>query len=84
MNKVKTITEQELAEIKELISAVQKAENEVLECEFKKHHAMHMHADLNLKIDTAKKAMEAKYGKINVSLETGEYTEIIDNAEVVE
>lgn len=84
MKKVKAITEQELAEIKELVSAIQKAENEVLECEFRKHHAMHTHADLNSKIDTAKKAIEAKYGKINVSLETGEYTEIIEDAKIVE
>jgi hypothetical protein len=84
MKKVNTITEQELAEIKELISATQKVENEVLEFEFRKHHAMHLHADLSMKLDAAKKAIETNYGKINVNLETGEYTEIIEDAEVVE
>jgi hypothetical protein len=84
MKKVNTITEQELTEIKDLVSKIQKVENDVLEFEFRKHHSMHMHAELNSQLDNAKKAIETNYGKINVNLETGEYTEIIEDAQVVE
>jgi hypothetical protein len=31
-----------------------------------------------------KKALEEKYGKINVDLQSGEYTEIVEEAEAVE
>lgn len=76
MAKVKKITEQELENIKSVISKIQATENEVLELSFKKHHAMHMHAELNAQLDIVKKEIEAAYGKINVNLETGEYTEV--------
>jgi hypothetical protein len=83
MKKVKTIKEQELTEIKSLVSQIQKVENDVLEFEFRKHHSMHLHAELNAQLDKAKKEIEANYGKINVNLETGEYTDIIEDAQVV-
>jgi hypothetical protein len=84
MKKVNTITEQELVEIKDLISKIQKVENDVLEFEFRKHHSMHIHLELTAQLDKAKKDIETNYGKINVNLETGEYTEIIEDAQVVE
>ena len=46
--------------------------------EVKKHELLHTFAQVNAQIEDTKKDLESAYGKVNINLETGEYTEIED------
>ena len=46
--------------------------------EVKKHELLHTFAQVNAQIEDTKKDLESAYGKVNINLETGEYTEVED------
>jgi uncharacterized membrane protein len=48
--------------------------------ETQKHAMLHKVAEVNEELDKEKKSLEAAYGKISIDLETGEYTEITEEA----
>lgn len=73
MAKEQKIKEQELNDLKELVGQLQKIEQDILDFEIKKHHALHAHSAYSQKLEETKAEMEKEYGKINVNLETGEY-----------
>lgn len=41
-----------------------------------KHAALHEIAAVNADVEATKKELEAKYGSIDINVETGEYTEV--------
>jgi hypothetical protein len=49
-----------------------------------KHEFLHIFASIQQEQAESKKQLEEKYGKINVDLKDGSYTEIVEEAEAVE
>jgi hypothetical protein len=77
MEATKKISEELLKGLKDTVAQLSDLEKAVLEFEFKKHHAMHSHAELSGLLENIKKEIEEQYGEININLETGEYTESV-------
>tara|TARA_Y100001973_G_C4999518_1_gene232948 strand:+ start:247 stop:516 length:270 start_codon:yes stop_codon:yes gene_type:complete len=77
MNKIK---EEQLNEIKEIQSELNEVLNTIGYIESQKHALLHKIKTINERDVEIKKALEEEYGSINVDIETGEYTEIVDEA----
>ena len=43
--------------------------------EAKKHELLHTFAQVSAELEDTKKDLESEYGKVNIDLQTGEYTE---------
>ena len=74
------ITEKQL---KEVVKTNKELEDTVLEIgvlETKKHSLLHKVAEVNKVLEEQKVELEKEYGKISINLETGEYTEITEEA----
>jgi len=74
------ITEKQL---KEIVKTNKELEDTVLEIgvlETKKHSLLHKVAEVNKALEQQKVELEKEYGKISINLETGEYTEITEEA----
>jgi hypothetical protein len=52
--------------------------------ETQKHGFLHQIAETNKAIEEFKTELQGQYGPININLEDGSYTEIVEEAEVVE
>ena len=72
----KSITAEELKQIKEQQSELGTVVNHVGQLEANKHSLLHKLAGINEGIEETKKQLEEKYGSININLEDGTYTEI--------
>jgi hypothetical protein len=72
----KSITAEELKQIKEQQSELGTVVNQIGQLEANKHSLLHKIAGINESIEETKKQLEEKYGSINVNLEDGTYTEI--------
>ena len=46
--------------------------------EAKKHELLHTFAQISGELEDTKKDLESEYGKVNIDLQTGEYTEVED------
>lgn len=68
-----------------LIQEQQKKLNEIISgigmLETQKHGLLHDIAGVNKEIEDYKEVLEAEYGAINISVDTGEYTKIETDAE---
>lgn len=66
----------------ELIQKQQKELNILLNnigyYEAQKHGMLHQFNDLSKQVDEFKKVLESEYGNVNIDVETGEYTEIVN------
>lgn len=80
----KSITAEELKQIKDQQTELGKVVNQIGQLEANKHALLHKIASINEGIEDTKKQLEEKYGSINIDLETGTYTEIEkeDNGEL--
>lgn len=72
----KSITAEELKQIKEQQSELGTVVNQIGQLEANKHSLLHKIAGINESIEETKKQLEEKYGSININLEDGTYTEI--------
>lgn len=72
----KSITAEELKQIKEQQSELGTVVNQIGQLEANKHSLLHKIAGINEGIENTKKQLEEKYGSININLEDGTYTEI--------
>ena len=72
----KSITAEELKQIKDQQTELGKVVNQIGQLEANKHALLHKIASINEGIEDTKKQLEEKYGSINIDLETGTYTEI--------
>jgi hypothetical protein len=72
----KSITAEELKQIKEQQSELGTVVNQIGQLEANKHSLLHKIAGINEGIEDTKKQLEEKYGSININLEDGTYTEI--------
>ena len=74
---VKVITKEELENVKHLNSELQKHCNTIGAMEVQKAKAIYQVNMLEKDMEEAKKAIEAKYGSININLLDGSYTEVV-------
>jgi len=72
----KKITKEELDSIVENRSKINELMQQIGVLEANKHAALHEVAEVNKLINNQKSDLEAKYGSINIDIETGNYTEI--------
>jgi len=72
----KSITAEELKQVKEQQSELGTVVNQIGQLEANKHSLLHKIAGINEGIEKTKKQLEEKYGSININLEDGTYTEI--------
>ncbi len=70
------IKEEELKLIQEQQKNLSELINSIGVLESQKHGLLHEIAGVNKKVEDYKEVLEAEYGAINISLETGEYTVI--------
>ena len=80
----KSITAEELKQVKEQQSELGTVVNQIGQLEANKHSLLHKIAGINESIEETKKQLEEKYGSININLDDGTYTEIEkeDNGEL--
>jgi hypothetical protein len=74
---VKVITKEELENVKHLNSELQKHCNTIGAMEVQKAKAVYQVNMLEKDMEEAKKAIEAKYGPININLLDGSYEEVV-------
>ena len=72
----KSITAEELKQIKDQQTELGKVVNQIGQLEANKHALLHKIAGINESIEETKKELETKYGSVNINLEDGSYTEI--------
>ena len=76
MEKVKTITEEQLVKIQEQQKELTNLLKDIGFVEVQKHALLHKQAGLNQNIEEFKAELEKEYGAITIDIETGSYTEI--------
>ena len=77
MTKIKQEELEKVVSIKKELDALV---SEIGVVETQKHALLHKVAEVNESLAKEKKVLEEAYGKISIDLETGEYTEITEEA----
>lgn len=75
------ITEEELKTLQEQEKNKLSIVQELGALELKKHELLHIFASIQSNQEEAKNSLEEKYGKINVDLKDGEYTEVFEEVQ---
>lgn len=70
------ITKEELKELQEQEQKKNAIKHDIGVLETQKHSLLHIWADIVSQQEGAKKELEEKYGKVNIDLKDGSYTEI--------
>lgn len=81
MNK---ISKEHLETIQEQQTKLNQILNQVGYLEAQKHGLLHEFGEINKNVEDFKSVLEAEYGQININVETGEYTPIEQEEEVVD
>ena len=74
------IKKQELEAVTSIKKELDNIVSEIGVAETQKHALLHKVAEVNESLVKEKKSLEETYGKISIDLETGEYTEITEEA----
>jgi len=74
------IKQEELEAVTSIKKDLDKVISEIGILETQKHALLHKVAEVNESLAKEKKVLEEAYGKISIDLETGEYTEITEEA----
>ena len=75
------ITEEELNALQEQEKNKLAIVQDLGTLELKKHELLHIFASIQSTQEETKKSLEEKYGKINVDLKDGEYTEVVEEVQ---
>ena len=75
------ITEEELKALQEQEKNKLAIVQDLGTLELKKHELLHIFASIQSTQEEIKKSLEEKYGKINVDLNDGEYTEVVEEVQ---
>jgi len=75
------ITEEELQTLQEQEKNKLAIVQDLGTLELKKHELLHIFATIQSAQEEVKKTLEEKYGKINVDLKDGEYTEVVEEVQ---
>jgi|TARA_B100001093_G_scaffold212756_1_gene204182 predicted nucleic acid-binding Zn-ribbon protein len=74
------IKQEELEKVTSIKKELDALVSEIGVVETQKHALLHKVAEVNESLAKEKKVLEEAYGKISIDLETGEYTEITEEA----
>tara|TARA_A100000172_G_C2942007_1_gene75983 strand:- start:136 stop:369 length:234 start_codon:yes stop_codon:yes gene_type:complete len=74
------IKQEELEAVTSIKKELDALVSEIGVVETQKHALLHKVAEVNESLAKEKKVLEEAYGKISIDLETGEYTEITEEA----
>ena len=74
------IKQEELEKVTSIKKELDALVSEIGVVETQKHALLHKVAEVNESLAKEKKVLEEGYGKISIDLETGEYTEITEEA----
>jgi predicted nucleic acid-binding Zn-ribbon protein len=74
------IKQEELEKVISIKKELDALVSEIGVVETQKHALLHKVAEVNESLAKEKKVLEEAYGKISIDLETGEYTEITEEA----
>jgi predicted nucleic acid-binding Zn-ribbon protein len=74
------IKQEELEKVVSIKKELDGLVSEIGVVETQKHALLHKVAEVNESLAKEKKVLEEAYGKISIDLETGEYTEITEEA----
>jgi len=77
------IKEEQLKKIQEQQDILNKLLHNIGYLEAQKHALAHEFGDMNIKVEDFKKELEEEYGKVNINLTDGSYTEIEEELENV-
>ena len=67
-----SISEKQLKAIQEIVSPINNMQMEVGRIESRKHMILHDVVELQEKLQEQQNALEKEYGKVNISIQTGE------------
>jgi hypothetical protein len=81
MNK---ISEEHLKTIQEQQTKLNNLLNQIGYVSAQKHGLLHEFGEINKSVEDFKSVLEAEYGQVNINVETGEYTPIEKEEEVVD
>jgi vacuolar-type H+-ATPase subunit D/Vma8 len=70
------ITEKELEEVREQQTKIAEIKQDLGTLEMQKHEILHVLVDINKEVNDTKKALEEKYGRVNINLDDGSYADI--------
>jgi vacuolar-type H+-ATPase subunit D/Vma8 len=79
MNKIK---EEQLERIQNQQQQLNETIREIGLLESKKHGLLHNIAAINSEVEELKEELEKEYGRVNINIETGEYTEMEQEQEL--
>ena len=78
------LTEEELKSIQTAVSNVNQAKTILGDVTTQAHLAQLQVLELDKALQEEQKALEGKYGSISIDISTGEYEEVVEEAETVE
>jgi hypothetical protein len=84
MEVVKQITQEQLEKVVNQQKDLQALLTNIGLLESQKHGFLHQIAEVNKAVEDYKNELQEEYGPININLADGSYTEIVEEAEVVE
>jgi len=77
------IEDKELEQIREQQTKLAQIKQDLGTLEVRKHEVMQVFLDVNKEVEETKSELEKKYGRVNINLDDGTYSEI-EEEEVVE
>jgi hypothetical protein len=78
------ITDEELKLIREQQTKIAQIKQDIGTLEFRKHEVIEVMLEVNQSIEKTKTELEIKYGRVNINLDDGTYTdveEVLENKE---
>jgi len=70
------ITDEELELIREQQTKIAQIKQDIGTLELRKHEVMGVMLDVNQEVEETKTTLEKKYGRVNINLDDGTYTEV--------
>ncbi len=70
------ITDNELELIREQQTKIAQIKQDIGTLELRKHEVMGVMLDVNQEVEKTKTTLEEKYGRVNINLDDGTYTEV--------
>ena len=72
------ITDEELELIREQQTKIAQIKQDIGTLELRKHEVMGVMLDVNQEVEETKTTLEKKYGRVNINLDDGSYSEVED------
>ena len=70
------ITDEELELIREQQTKIAQIKQDIGTLELRKHEVMSVMLDVNQEVEETKTTLEKKYGRVNINLDDGTYTDV--------